>query len=106
MLYRFKSQATHDLILLQADGETVLRLLGKTPGAPGVITAEQLPAAIATLEAAAHTNRASPQNTPTEAGEDCEDDRDASVSLWQRLAPLLLLLRQAHSEQKGVVWGV
>ena len=58
------------------------------------------------LEAAAQADHNSSGIDVTEAGQDCEDDRDASVSLWQRLAPLLLLLRQAHSEQKAVVWGV
>lgn len=105
MLYRFKSQATTDLTLLQADGETVLQLLGKTPAAQGVITAEQLPAAITTLEAAAHTDRTLARDGPVEAGEDCEDDRDASVSLSQRLAPFIRLLREAEQAQKAVVWG-
>jgi hypothetical protein len=106
MLYRFKSQATTGLTLLQADAETVLRLLGKSSGAQGVITVEQLPAAIAVLKAAAQADHNSSGIDVTEAGQDCEDDRDASVSLAQRLAPVLHMLREAHQAQKAVVWGV
>lgn len=106
MLYRLKSQATTGLTLLQADAETVLRLLGKSSGAQGVITVEQLPEAIALLEAAARVHHDSSGINVTEAGQDCEDDRDPSVSLAQRLAPVLNMLREAHQAQTPVVWGV
>ena len=130
MLYRFKSQATPDLILLPADGDTVLRLLGKLPidggtassTTSGIITVEQLPAAMATLEHLAAQDRAATRaargkrlNPP--AGEDCEDDiddvtdaegdgDDTGVSLAQRLAPFLAMLGHARREGQPVVWGV
>lgn len=134
MLYRFKSQATADLILLPDDGETVLRLLGKMPSPTGIITVEQLPEAIATLENVARQDRAmtqlaaqggqraqgaqlsatahnaSPAAHNTPAGEDCEDDiddvTDAGVSLAQRLAPFVTMLCHAQREGRPVVWGV
>lgn len=109
MLFRLKSQATANLTLLQADGENLLRLLGKAHSDTGVITVEQLPKAIATLDAAIKADRATPRaqaDEVSQAGEDCEDDLDPPVSLAQRLTPVLQLLRQAHDEQKAVVWGV
>lgn len=114
MLFRFKSQATPNLTLLQADGETVLRLLGKEPNPTGVITTEQLPAAIATLDAAAKADRVTHRTRADDAGygavddagEDCEDDMDTRVALAQRLSPVIQMLRQAQHEQKAVVWGV
>ncbi|WP_342129770.1 DUF1840 domain-containing protein [Hydrogenophaga sp. OTU3427] len=105
MLYRFKSQATADLTMLQADGQTVLRLLGKDATRQGIITAEQLPQAIAALEAAAMADRAltvPPQDTEDEDGEPMEP----SVGLTQRLAPFLQMLRLAQDAHKPVVWGV
>lgn len=134
MLYRFKSQATPDLILLPADGDTVLRLLGKLPidggttsstasgRTSGIITVEQLPAAMATLEHLAAQDRAATRAARHEhmnppAGEDCEDDiddvtdadgdgDDTGVSLAQRLAPFLAMLGHARREGQPVVWGV
>lgn len=105
MLYRFKSQATADLTMLQADGQNVLRLLGKEATPQGIITAEQLPQAIATLEAAAQADRA--LAVPPQATEDGDGDPvEPSVGLTQRLAPFLVMLREAQSAHQPVVWGV
>jgi Fe-S cluster assembly ATPase SufC len=52
MIYKFKSQAAADVIMLQSNGEQMLAIIGKEPAAQGVITAAQMPAAIAALEAA------------------------------------------------------
>src|SRR3990167_8081991 len=52
MLYRFKSRATADLILLLPHARRLLEIIGKEPGAQGIITAAQIPAAVAALEAA------------------------------------------------------
>ena len=52
MLYKFKSRATADLIMLEPQGRQIVSLIGKTPGASGIVTVAQIPAAIAALEAA------------------------------------------------------
>ena len=39
MLYKFKSRVTGDLIMLEPNGRRVLEILGKDPGAPGIIEA-------------------------------------------------------------------
>jgi hypothetical protein len=57
MLYKFKSKSTGDLIMLQPDGRRVLQIIGKdaSPGGvgeSGIILPEQMPDAIAALEAA------------------------------------------------------
>ncbi len=52
MLYKFKSRATADVIMLESNGRQVLEIVGKTPGASGIITVQQIPAAIEALEAA------------------------------------------------------
>lgn len=106
MLYRFTSQATTDLTMHQIDGETILGLLGKPISAQGIITVEQLPAAIETLEAASLADRATGAPQPADVGEDCEGEGEVSVSLAQRLVPLLQLLRLAREAGKAVVWGV
>ena len=53
MLFKFKSRATADLIMLEPNGRRVLEIIGKTPDDEhGIITVEQIPAAISALEAA------------------------------------------------------
>ena len=37
MLYRFKSRATADLVMLEASGRRVLEILGKDPASPGIL---------------------------------------------------------------------
>ena len=51
MLYKFKSRATADLIMLEPQGRQIVTIIGKTPGASGIVTAAQIPGAIAALEA-------------------------------------------------------
>ena len=53
MLYKFKSPITSDIIMLEANGQQVLRIMGKGDDlAKGIVTVEQLPGAIAALEQA------------------------------------------------------
>ena len=49
MLYKFKSRAAADLILLEPQGRQILEIIGKTPGPTGIVTAAQIPAALAAL---------------------------------------------------------
>ncbi|MFY8088880.1 MAG: DUF1840 family protein, partial [Rubrivivax sp.] len=52
MLYRFKSQATTDLVMLGADGQAALRLMGKDITPEGVISPDQQTRAIEVLQRA------------------------------------------------------
>ena len=49
MIYKFKSQAAADVIMLQANGEQMLTIIGKAPAAQGIVTVAQIPVAIAAL---------------------------------------------------------
>ncbi len=49
MLYKFKSRAAAYLILLEPQGRQILEIIGKTPGPTGIVTAAQIPAALAAL---------------------------------------------------------
>jgi Domain of unknown function (DUF1840) len=55
MLYRFKSQATADLVMLGADAQGALRLIGKDLTPEGVISPDQLPRAIDILQICSRT---------------------------------------------------
>lgn len=101
MLYRFKSQATADLIMLEDDGRTVLSLLGRQASPEGVVTPEQLPDAIAALQAASHAPAEGNVEPEWEQGMESAEPR---VGLAQRLRPVLRLLCLAQEAQKPVVW--
>ena len=105
MLYKFKSRAAADLIMLEPQGRQIVTIMGKTPGASGIVTAAQIPGAIAALEAAVTAEEALPP--VDEAGEEAaEQERAEAVRLRQRVAPLIEMLRRSAAEQVDVVWGV
>ena len=52
MLYKFKSKATSDLIMLGPDAERLLRLMASDAVPKGIFTVEQQTRAIAALDAA------------------------------------------------------
>ena len=106
MLYKFKSRAAADLIMLEPQGRQIVTLMGKTPGASGIVTAEQIPTAIAALEAAVAAEEAllAVQNDGDE--EVAEAERADVVRLRQRVAPFIDMLRRSAAAGVDVVWGV
>ena len=105
MIYKFKSQAAADVIMLQINAEQMLAIIGKEPSAQGIVTVEQIPAAIAALEVAvaAHEAMRSTSNTAAAAQDDVVGD---SVMLRQRAAPFIELLGSSAQAGKDVVWGI
>lgn len=109
MPYKFKSRATADLIMLDANARQLLEIMGKSPDdAQGIITVEQIPAAIAALEAAASEDatRRHAQVEDADRDEDMEDAPSSHdrVGLAQRIVPLVDMLRRSAAEGKEVTW--
>ena len=50
MLYKFKSKTAGDVIMLQANGQKVLEVIGKDAGPTGIILAAEMPAAVKALQ--------------------------------------------------------
>ena len=100
MIYKFKSSATGDVIMLGPQGDHLLRLLGREPAAQGIIEAPAMAAALAALQAAIDAAEA-----PAATADEAEDDKP-SVSLRQRLWPMMEMLRRAQAADAAVVWGV
>ena len=99
MIYKFKSKAAGDVIMLGPNGDQMLRLIGHEPAAKGIVDVEQLPAAIAALRAAVHDEEAQPAEDEDAPGRN-------AVSLRQRLWPVIELFERSLSEKQPVVWGV
>jgi Domain of unknown function (DUF1840) len=100
MIYKFRSPATGDVVMLGPNGDELLRLLGREPAAKGIIEPAAMPAAIAALQAAVAAAEAPPADTD----EDAEPSR--SVGLRQRVWPMVQMLERARAANEPVVWGV
>ena len=106
MLYKFKSKATGDLIMLEPNGRRVLEIIGKDAGPKGIILAAEMPSAISALEAAIAAEEAD-QKAPTESAADAPaGPAREGVSLRQRAVPFLDMLRRSQGAGHEIVWGV
>ena len=106
-MYKFKSKADGDLIMMAPVGDQILRLVGKTPAAQGIIECAALPAAIAALEHAVDAEeRALHANGAQAAVNDDGRGGAVGVGLKQRAWPMLEMMRRALGERADIVWGV
>jgi cyclopropane-fatty-acyl-phospholipid synthase len=111
MLYKFKSKATGDLIMLEPQGKHILKLIGKESGAKGIILPSEMLMAIDALHAAVTQEELAIQAAKNAAQGEQEAkpaavDGPRTISLKQRVVPFIDMLRRAHAEDKEVVWGV
>ncbi len=100
MIYKFKSKATGDLIMLGPQGDQVLRLMGREPAAQGIIEPPAMAAALAALQAAVTAEAAAATQDAT------DPDQPRAVALRQRVWPMVEMLRRAQAAGVAVVWGV
>lgn len=111
MLFKFKSKAASDLIMLEADARRLLQImLGEDP-VKGIVLVQDLPQVIARLESAVAQDEALRKQLAEKARDEvfAQDSQDAAsqhVSLARRAAPMLKMLRQSLSQEADVVWGV
>jgi cyclopropane-fatty-acyl-phospholipid synthase len=106
MLYKFKSPVAADVIMLQPNAEELLKIIGKAPGATGIVTAAQAPAAIATLRAEIARREAKARPASGSASHQTADGEDDVISLRHRATPFIELLECSSAAGKDVVWGV
>jgi len=110
MLYKFKSKAAGDVIMLGPNGDQVLRAVGREPAPRGIFEVEAMPGLIAALEAAVAADEAERKTRNGDAAEDdAADSRGArrgdGVALRQRVWPLVEMLRRCHAQGEVIVWG-
>ena len=104
MLYKFKSKAAGDVIMLGPNGDQVLRALGREPAPKGIFEVDAMQGLIAALEAAVAADDAA-------RGRHADDDADGpagqgdAVSLRRRAWPLVEMLRRSHGAGEVIVWG-
>ncbi len=102
MAITFKTRASGDLTMLDANARQVLEIIGKEFGMRGVITAAEAPQAIALLQAAIAAQGG-------ERGPDEEAEPVAArnyVPLKTRVWPFIEMLERAQADSKDILWGV
>jgi hypothetical protein len=106
----FKSAATADVIYFGDVARRMMELMGKDAADQGIVTVEQLPAALARLRAAVEEDKERHHRLVQEEERGTETAEGGgtrpAVSLTQRALPLLALLEESLREKKPVVWGV
>jgi hypothetical protein len=106
MLYRFNSRATSSFVMLEAHARWLLEVIGKTAAPKGIITVEQIPAAIEALEAAMALE-ARNAHDGGDTAEGCGDEEgNQRIGIRQRGAPLLRMLKESLADKKDVTWTV
>ena len=110
MLFKFKSQAASDLIMLEADARKLLQImLGHDP-VKGIVQAQDIPRCISALQEAVLQDEAARKRHADKVADADSDDSDGvvldAVRLSQRATPMLKLLERSQAEASDVVWGV
>ncbi|APW40459.1 hypothetical protein RD110_04230 [Rhodoferax koreense] len=107
MLYKFKSKNAADVIMLEPNGRQVLQLIGKQTGPQGIIQPAEMTAAISALEAAIQQDEAAQRAAAAEAkaGQDGDEKPGEAISLRQRAAPFIDLLRRNARDGTEITWG-
>ena len=108
MLYKFKSRAAADLIMLEPNGRRVLQIIGKpVDERQGILQPQDMMAAIAALEAAITQEEARQKTAREEAVARGEEPVKAEdISLRQRATPFIDMLRRCQKADTVIVWGV
>jgi hypothetical protein len=94
MLYKFKSKATGDLIMLEPDAKRLLKIMGREDQQKGILLVDQLTEAMAKLHQAI-------EEEEVQASQDSKQ-----ISLRNRSQPMLKMLKMCLDKSADVVWGV
>jgi hypothetical protein len=110
MIYKFKSKAAGDLIMLQPNGESILKIIVKSEAEQlkkGILLPEDMAQAIAALQEAVAVE----EKARVEVVQQAHDKGQApppgpAVSLRQRSLPFIQMAQRCLDAKKEIVWGV
>jgi len=114
MLVTFKSKAAAEVMMYEEHARRILDLLHKDVK-QGVITAAEMPRAVATLEADISESRRHLASEEVQRdvlahhgnnGDDNDHEHIEHVSFSTRAYPLLEMMRAAQKDGYDVMWGV
>ena len=107
MIYKFRSKAAGDVIMLGPNGDQVLRIVGRDPSSKGIFEVAQMPALIGALEAAVAEDdaRREQRGAGSGAGDAADAGKGDGVTLRQRAWPLVEMLRRCLAAREVITWG-
>lgn len=103
MLVTFHTDAYPDITMFGEVATRLLKLMGHSGTVPSAIRAADVPAALASLEAAVTEMGTEPLGQANPPRED-EDRAQPVISLAQRAFPLIELLKAAAANDDDVMW--
>lgn len=110
MLFKFKSKAASDLIMLEGDARRLLHIMLGDDPVKGIVQCGDLPKAIAALEAAVLQENQRLKQAQAQPHTPAQDEQahaaHNAVGLAQRAVPMLKLLKISLAQNADVVWGV
>ena len=105
-MYRFKSKADGDVIMMTPIGDQILRIVGREPAARGII---EVGSAAAGDRARSRRRSRPPSSRGATRGAPMTTTRRAAPrrsDLHQRAWPMLEMMRRSLAERADIVWGV
>jgi hypothetical protein len=108
----FRSKAAGEIYMFAETAHRLLGIIGKADSPKGVITAYQMPDALARLVAAVDAEKAQQAEAAHERdaadrrGEPPATAQQQPITLSQRAFPLIEMLRAACKRNVDVTWGV
>lgn len=99
MLVTFSCPAYANITMFGDVAVRLLKMMGHSGTVPGALVAEDVPAALARLEAAIEAEKQLPEPQAPET-----DDDEPPVSLPHRALPVIELLRAAAKAECDVMW--
>lgn len=107
MIYKFKSKAAGDVIMLEPGGDMLLRAIGREPAPKGIIEPPAMADAIVAIERVIAEDEAARAEAEAEARATGEPlPAREGVTPRQRLWPMVEMLRRAQAAKEPIVWGV
>jgi hypothetical protein len=103
MIYQFRSKAGPDVIMLADLTKRIFDIFARPLEPRGILTVEQLPKLITTLETAILNDLEERSKSQREDG---GENLKLADRLGQRAYPFLELMKQANAEDEPVMWGV
>ena len=108
-MFRFKSRATGDLIMLEPHGRLLLTALGRrTPAqwAQGILEPADMEQALSDLESACLADDERRHQAAQQALEQGDAPAEDTISLRKRALPLVQMILRCQQADKAIVWGV
>jgi hypothetical protein len=111
MLYKFKSKAAGDVIMLQPNAQRLLEILGKhtatEPSIKGILLPMHMEQALALLKTAIVQEEDLRKQALTLAqANHLPPPRYESIALRQRALPLMDMIRVCLKAEEPITWGV